>query len=200
MFPYKLKPNGKTSNCAAASKRGFSSHAIRYVWIFTKFSRRKGSQRSSKYIWSKENFWSFISRACHQWTCLEVKQKFPGENPTALRWWHHQQNGVARSENFPNEFMCVWVSHALLVIAFISLNKIRKCAHKLLTFNHIVLERTVLSLRSSHLYGFIFHFHLVVLLPLLLGVRDFHIKLICSARHSKDSSECVFVNGKQWWL
>lgn len=28
MFPYKLKPNGKTSNCDAASKRGFSSHAM----------------------------------------------------------------------------------------------------------------------------------------------------------------------------
>lgn len=28
LFRNKLKPNGETSNCVAASKRGFSSHAV----------------------------------------------------------------------------------------------------------------------------------------------------------------------------
>lgn len=55
--------------------------------------------------------------------------------------------------NFPSfrasECVCVGALALLLVVpSFIPLNKIRKCAHKLLTFSRIVLERTVFC-RSS---------------------------------------------------
>jgi hypothetical protein len=52
MLRYKLKPNGKTSNCAAASKRGFSSHC--YMCEFSPDSS-PSRQRQRQRHWEQKN-------------------------------------------------------------------------------------------------------------------------------------------------
>lgn len=85
------------------------------------------------------------------------------------------QNGVEKS--FPRKLthisLCVWAKLFLLFLLLfhLTVNKIRKRAHKLLKFNHIVLERTAFRIFfPSHLYNFIFHFHLTVFRPMFVSV------------------------------
>lgn len=81
-------------------------------------------------------------------------------NPAASRWWHHHK---MESQNFPAKLrVCVFVCVLLFFLLLFfqpALNKIRKCAHKLLTFQPY-RSRAYRFVLRSHLQGFIFHFHL----------------------------------------
>lgn len=143
---------------------------VNFLLILESF--REWDMRGWKYIWNMETG-AAVSVNCVTinlqsiWTTRGRKKE--DKRRKSIKLFSIQmvtswQNGVVSTEKISQKiFTCVcWCESCFSYYYFILLNKIRKCAHKLLTFNHIVLERTVFSALRSHLYGFIFHFHLPV--------------------------------------